>query len=98
MHRVARLCRLSNRPGLLQLDKFLDCTKTNGYKSCTSRCLTTTVSGSSRGLSTDTGRERPDLPVGAQVVIAGGGVIGTSVAYHLALNGWTDVVLLEQGR
>jgi 4-methylaminobutanoate oxidase (formaldehyde-forming) len=31
------------------------------------------------------------------VVIIGGGVIGTSVAYHLTKLGWTDVLLLEQG-
>ncbi|XP_019629227.1 PREDICTED: pyruvate dehydrogenase phosphatase regulatory subunit, mitochondrial-like [Branchiostoma belcheri] len=37
------------------------------------------------------------LPSEARVVIAGGGVIGCSVAYHLAKSGWTDVVLLEQG-
>ncbi|MFL6159806.1 MAG: FAD-dependent oxidoreductase [Marmoricola sp.] len=39
-----------------------------------------------------------DLPQRAQVVIVGGGVIGTSVAYHLTQLGWTDVLLLEQGR
>ncbi|MFC6342433.1 NAD(P)/FAD-dependent oxidoreductase, partial [Nocardioides hankookensis] len=38
-----------------------------------------------------------DLPSRAQVVIVGGGVIGTSVAYHLTKLGWTDVLLLEQG-
>ncbi|WP_235547368.1 MULTISPECIES: GcvT family protein [unclassified Nocardioides] len=38
-----------------------------------------------------------DLPSRAQVVIVGGGVIGTSVAYHLTRLGWTDVLLLEQG-
>ena len=38
-----------------------------------------------------------DLPSRARVVIIGGGIIGTSVAYHLTLLGWTDVVLLEQG-
>jgi 4-methylaminobutanoate oxidase (formaldehyde-forming) len=31
-------------------------------------------------------------------VIIGGGVIGASVAYHLAQLGWTDVLLLEQGQ
>lgn len=36
------------------------------------------------------------LPVKARVVIVGGGVLGCSVAYHLARNGWTDVVLLER--
>ena len=38
-----------------------------------------------------------DLPARARVVIIGGGVIGTSVAYHLTRLGWTDVLLLEQG-
>ena len=38
------------------------------------------------------------LPQRARVVIVGGGVIGCSVAYHLAHMGWTDVVLLERNR
>ncbi len=38
-----------------------------------------------------------ELPSRARVVIIGGGVIGTSVAYHLTRLGWTDVLLLEQG-
>ena len=38
------------------------------------------------------------LPDRAYVVIVGGGVIGTSVAYHLTKLGFTDVVLLEQGQ
>jgi len=38
------------------------------------------------------------LPRDARVVIAGGGIVGCSVAYHLAKAGWKDVVLLEQGR
>ncbi|MCI0670077.1 MAG: FAD-dependent oxidoreductase [Myxococcaceae bacterium] len=40
----------------------------------------------------------PVLPQRARVVIIGGGVIGTSVAYHLAHMGWKDVVLLERDR
>jgi heterotetrameric sarcosine oxidase gamma subunit len=38
------------------------------------------------------------IPSRARVVIIGGGVIGASVAYHLAQLGWTDVLLLEQGQ
>jgi 4-methylaminobutanoate oxidase (formaldehyde-forming) len=38
------------------------------------------------------------LPERARVVIVGGGIIGCSVAYHLAHMGWKDVVLLERDR
>lgn len=38
------------------------------------------------------------LPDRARVVIIGGGVIGTSIAYHLAHEGVTDVVLVERER
>ena len=34
----------------------------------------------------------------AEIVIVGGGIVGASVAYHLAKLGRRDVVLLEQGR
>jgi sarcosine oxidase subunit beta len=37
-----------------------------------------------------------DLPRSAAVVIVGGGVMGTSIAYHLALRGQKGVVLLER--
>ncbi|WP_299948276.1 FAD-dependent oxidoreductase [uncultured Ruegeria sp.] len=37
-----------------------------------------------------------DLPTTARVVIIGGGVIGCSVAYHLAKQGWKDIILLER--
>ena len=38
------------------------------------------------------------LPAHARAVVVGGGIIGTSVAYHLAAMGWKDVVLLERDR
>jgi len=38
------------------------------------------------------------LPTEARVVIVGGGIVGVSTAYHLAKLGWSDVLLLEQGR
>ncbi len=40
----------------------------------------------------------PALPSRARVVVIGGGVIGCSVAYHLAHLGWRDTVLLERDR
>src|SRR6478672_11878098 len=40
----------------------------------------------------------PVVPKTARVVVIGGGVIGTSVAYHLAHMGWKDIVLLERDR
>ncbi len=40
----------------------------------------------------------PQLPQRARVVIVGGGIIGCSVAYHLAHMGWKDVVLLERDK
>ncbi len=36
------------------------------------------------------------LPSHAKVVIVGGGIMGCGIAYHLAHEGWTDVVLLEK--
>jgi glycine cleavage system T protein len=36
------------------------------------------------------------VPAKARVVIIGGGVVGCSVAYHLAKLGWKDIVLLER--
>ena len=37
-----------------------------------------------------------ELPTHARVVIIGGGVVGVSGLYHLAMAGWTDCVLLEK--
>ncbi|CAN5713842.1 FAD-dependent oxidoreductase [soil metagenome] len=38
------------------------------------------------------------IPTTARAVIVGGGIVGCSVAYHLAQLGWRDIVLLEQGK
>lgn len=37
------------------------------------------------------------LPSQAKVVIVGGGVMGASLAYHLAEEGWNDCLLIEKG-
>ena len=38
------------------------------------------------------------IPERASAVVIGGGVIGSSVAYHLAKLGWSDVVQLERNQ
>ncbi|MBN3316616.1 PDPR phosphatase, partial [Atractosteus spatula] len=54
--------------------------------------------GSPRSLASAGESHPAPLPSQARVVICGGGIVGMSVAYHLAKLGWKDVVLLEQGR
>ena len=35
------------------------------------------------------------VPPRANVVVVGGGIVGNSMAHQLALQGWTDIVLLD---
>jgi heterotetrameric sarcosine oxidase gamma subunit len=42
------------------------------------------------------GESVPEVPSQARVVIIGGGIVGCSVAYHLAHRGCSDVLLLER--
>jgi len=42
-------------------------------------------------------RGMSDLPTSARAVIIGAGIVGNSLAYHLAKQGWRDLVLLEKG-
>ncbi len=37
------------------------------------------------------------LPATAKVVVIGAGIVGNSLAYHLAKLGWTDIVQLDKG-
>ncbi|MXX16637.1 MAG: FAD-binding oxidoreductase, partial [Gammaproteobacteria bacterium] len=37
------------------------------------------------------------MPSQARVVIVGGGMMGASLLYHLAEEGWTDSLLIEKG-
>jgi glycine cleavage system aminomethyltransferase T/glycine/D-amino acid oxidase-like deaminating enzyme len=37
------------------------------------------------------------LPASAKAVVIGAGIVGSSVAHHLARLGWSDLVLLEKG-
>src|SRR6185312_3789959 len=37
------------------------------------------------------------LPASARAVIVGAGIVGNSLAYHLARLGWRDLVLLDKG-
>jgi glycine/D-amino acid oxidase-like deaminating enzyme len=45
-----------------------------------------------------TAMSEPSLPQRARAVVVGGGVIGCSVAYHLAHLGWSEILLLERDR
>ncbi len=38
-----------------------------------------------------------DLPGQAQIVVIGAGIVGNSLVYHLARQGWKDIVLLDKG-
>jgi glycine cleavage system aminomethyltransferase T/glycine/D-amino acid oxidase-like deaminating enzyme len=38
-----------------------------------------------------------DIPGRASAVIIGAGIVGNSLAYHLARLGWTDIVLVDKG-
>jgi 4-methylaminobutanoate oxidase (formaldehyde-forming) len=57
----------------------------------------TGTTGSAAAEPVREGRGAP-LPARARVVVIGGGVIGTSIAYHLAHLGITDVLVLERDR
>ncbi|XP_064639761.1 pyruvate dehydrogenase phosphatase regulatory subunit, mitochondrial-like isoform X2 [Lineus longissimus] len=63
--------------------------RTSGLQSPTLRKYGTEIEPSSG--------TRGRVPSQAQIVVCGGGVVGCSVAYHLALEGWKDVIILEQG-
>src|SRR3954467_14756412 len=41
--------------------------------------------------------EASPLPTTARAVVIGAGIVGNSLAYHLAELGWTDLVLLDKG-
>jgi len=54
--------------------------------------------GNERAGAGQPARAARKLPDRARVVVVGGGIIGTSVAYHLAQLGMKDVLLLERDR
>jgi len=37
------------------------------------------------------------LPAQARVVVIGAGIVGNSMAYHLAQQGWKEIVLIDKG-
>jgi hypothetical protein len=54
----------------------------------------------SASYSTTTSNNKPDIkfPLSTKVVICGGGLFGTSVAYHLANLGFKDVILVTRDK
>src|SRR2546428_2824898 len=51
-----------------------------------------------KGVHHRASRIRCNMREEAQAVIIGGGVAGCSIAYHLTLMGWRDIVLVERGQ
>jgi len=45
----------------------------------------------------DEGEQMTAQPSSARVVVIGAGIVGNSLVYQLALNGWKDIVLLDKG-
>ena len=43
------------------------------------------------------GEPMTDVPARASAVIVGAGIVGNSLVHHLALLGWTDLVLVDKG-
>src|SRR5215472_1210105 len=41
--------------------------------------------------------QQEGAPEGASAVLIGAGIVGNSLAYHLARLGWTDIVLVDKG-
>lgn len=54
--------------------------------------------GNRRNINHDSNLQRHTkvLPSQSQIIIAGAGTVANSVAYHLVVNGWNDVLVLEQ--
>src|SRR2546422_4931229 len=42
-------------------------------------------------------KQMATLPARANVVVIGAGIVGNSMAFHLAKQGWKDIVLIEKG-
>src|SRR5207237_9489186 len=38
------------------------------------------------------------VPAQARVVVIGAGIVGNAMAYHLAQQGWKEIVLIDKGR
>jgi pyruvate dehydrogenase phosphatase regulatory subunit len=53
-------------------------------------------SGNATGASSSSASSEVKFPLAAKVVICGGGLFGTSVAYHLAQLGYKDVILVTR--
>src|SRR3954452_11122400 len=76
----------------------------SGSSDSTSTKQATTGTSSRRAATSATPEPRPATDVScrsmsvdqARVVVIGGGITGCSVAYHLALAGWADVLLVEK--
>src|SRR5437762_5361123 len=69
-----------------------------GPRSATACSGTSCLKRSARPTSPSSARRQmANLPTHARAVVIGSGIVGNSVAYHLARLGWRDLVLLDKG-
>jgi hypothetical protein len=91
---------------LLRLQRSSKHTTTTGLNAC-SRALPGSISSQQKHLSTSSNVDEQSkaansssvtFPLATKVVICGGGLFGTSIAYHLGQLGYKDVVLVTRDR
>ena len=56
------------------------------------------IAGTTYSEGKDLSQQHTDLPSRSQIVVCGGGIVGSSVAFHLPQFGFKDIVHLDQGK
>ncbi len=71
--------------------------RTRTHKAASAAAMSSSSGGGGGGDSLISIPVESRLPARAAVVVAGSGLIGNSVAYHLVERGWKDVVVIDKG-
>lgn len=89
--------RVATKARALRLGRFVPCACfSTASQSAASSVTNTTTTTTTTTINGDSRHHKKQVPTDANVVIVGGGIIGTSVAYHLGKLGIPNVVLLER--